>query len=138
MHGHQSSYNAYGPPASQPPRHAPHSQSHQSYDVPPSPPPLHGTRPQSAAYGNAPAPAPRPQSMQHGGGGGYGQFAGVRPPPDPNAQLRQWFSAVDTDRSGQITEQELKTALVNGDWSQFSDETVKMSALSLSSFPFSH
>ncbi|GAA6002736.1 hypothetical protein JCM10207_007650 [Rhodosporidiobolus poonsookiae] len=45
---------------------------------------------------------------------------------DSNTQLRAWFDAVDADRSGQVTELELKQALVNGDFSSFSDDTVKM------------
>jgi hypothetical protein len=54
-----------------------------------------------------------------------------RPPPpqgcppgvDPN--LWHWFSAVDTDRSGQLSVDELQRALVNGDWSPFNIETVR-------------
>ncbi|KAI8889480.1 EF-hand [Backusella circina FSU 941] len=87
------------------------------------------------------------------GGGGYGQQGGYqqgyqqgyppqgggyppqqnygRPPPpqgcppgvDPN--LWQWFTAVDTDHSGQLSVDELQRALVNGDWSPFNIETVR-------------
>ncbi|KAJ1993104.1 hypothetical protein EDC05_002362 [Coemansia umbellata] len=60
-----------------------------------------------------------------GGGGGYG---GGRPPPmnDLNAQLRAWFDAVDSDHSGQLDASELQQALVNGDWSRFSIDTVRL------------
>lgn len=52
-----------------------------------------------------------------------------RPPPPPpsggDAQLWSWFTAVDTDKSGQLTVDELQRALVNGDWSPFNIETVR-------------
>jgi len=41
-------------------------------------------------------------------------------------QLLQWFNAVDTDRSGSISVAELQAALVNGNWSKFDLDTVKM------------
>ncbi|GAA5994044.1 hypothetical protein JCM5350_000058 [Sporobolomyces pararoseus] len=49
-------------------------------------------------------------------------------PPQASSEppLRTWFDAVDLDRSGFITQIELKQALVNGDWQPFDDETVKM------------
>ncbi len=37
------------------------------------------------------------------------------PPPGADPQLWQWFSSVDTDRSGAITANELQSALVNGE-----------------------
>ncbi|KAJ8094258.1 hypothetical protein PM082_006797 [Marasmius tenuissimus] len=58
----------------------------------------------------------------YGGGPGYAQG----PPPGHDPQLWQWFSAVDTDRSGHITADELQRALVNGDWSAFDIDTVKL------------
>lgn len=47
---------------------------------------------------------------------GYSYQAGP-PPPPPGAdpQLWQWFTAVDTDKSGAITVTELQAALVNGE-----------------------
>ncbi len=67
--------------------------------------------------------------------GGYGGYGGAAPPPsgygapqqpqvDPN--VASWFHAVDQDRSGQITAQELQRALVNGNWSNFSEEACRM------------
>ena len=56
-------------------------------------------------------------------GGGY------RPPGHPGGpqdQIRQWFLAVDADRSGQISAMELQRALVNGNMSKFSEETCRM------------
>ena len=41
-------------------------------------------------------------------------------------QVQQWFSAVDQDRSGQIDYKELQRALVNGNWSNFSEEACRM------------
>lgn len=39
---------------------------------------------------------------------------------------RSYFIAVDTDHSGSIDAKELQRALVNGDWSNFDEGTVKM------------
>ncbi|KAI0295569.1 EF-hand [Russula brevipes] len=51
---------------------------------------------------------------------GYGYQGGTPRHADP--QLWQWFSAVDTDRSGSISVTELQAALVN----EFDLDTVKM------------
>ena len=51
---------------------------------------------------------------------GYGQKLKM----DPN--VVQWFNAVDTDRSGQITAQQLQRALVNGNMSHFSEKACRM------------
>ncbi|KZO98312.1 EF-hand [Calocera viscosa TUFC12733] len=86
------------------------------------PPYPYGTPPyQQTPYG---APAP---------GGNYppaGGYPGAAPPgggapvgADP--QLWQWFTAVDVDQSGAISAQELRQALLNGDWN-FDLDTVKM------------
>jgi len=40
--------------------------------------------------------------------------------------LWKLFGAVDKDGSGQLSEAELRTALVNGDWSPFDPHTVRM------------
>ena len=53
---------------------------------------------------------------------GYG--APQQPAVDP--QVQQWFNAVDSDRSGQIEAKELQKALVNGNWSNFSEEACRM------------
>ena len=54
---------------------------------------------------------------------GYGA-----PPQQPSVdpQVQQWFNAVDSDRSGQISASELQKALVNGNWSNFSEEACRM------------
>ncbi|KAF6767209.1 EF-hand domain pair [Kalmanozyma brasiliensis GHG001] len=61
---------------------------------------------------------------------GYGRpqvyNSSTGPPPGADPQLWQWFIAVDRDRSGQINAQELSQALVNGDWTPFDLDTVKM------------
>ncbi|KAF8706603.1 P-loop containing nucleoside triphosphate hydrolase protein, partial [Rhizoctonia solani] len=72
---------------------------------------------------------------QQQGYGGYGQSRGPGgwqagppqgPPPGADPQLWTWFSSVDSDRSGAISANELQQALVNGDWSPFDLDTVKM------------
>jgi len=48
------------------------------------------------------------------------------PPAGADPQLWQWFAAVDTDKSGALSVTELQNALVNGNWSKFDLDTVKM------------
>uniref|UniRef100_A0A8D0BSQ0 Peflin n=1 Tax=Salvator merianae TaxID=96440 RepID=A0A8D0BSQ0_SALMN len=62
---------------------------------------------------------PQPGSYGTGGQGGN-----VPPGVDPDAF--SWFQSVDTDHSGFISIKELKQALVNSNWSAFSDETCLM------------
>ena len=45
---------------------------------------------------------------------GYSYSPGPPAPAGSEPQLWQWFSAVDTDRSGSISVNELQAALVNG------------------------
>ncbi|PVU90589.1 hypothetical protein BB559_000703 [Furculomyces boomerangus] len=78
----------------------------------------------NTGYGTSPRP---------GYGGGYGS-APARPapppgPPNANPQQQQlyfWFQAVDTDKSGALEADELQRALINGDWSPFSIDTVRL------------
>ncbi|KAI0074870.1 EF-hand [Panus rudis PR-1116 ss-1] len=88
--------------------------------------------PQGGGYGGAPPPG-------GGYGGGYGGppqqgypggFGAAAPPTGPPAgadpQLWNWFTAVDIDRSGHISATELQKALINGDWTPFDLDTVKL------------
>ncbi|KAJ2655943.1 hypothetical protein IW148_005838 [Coemansia sp. RSA 1199] len=66
-----------------------------------------------------------------GYGGGYGggatsPYGGGGNPGGEFQQLQYWFRAVDTDGSGQLDSEELRQALVNGDWSRFSMDTVRL------------
>ncbi|KAJ6606502.1 hypothetical protein DFH09DRAFT_1256902 [Mycena vulgaris] len=76
------------------------------------------TRPASGAsiYGNS--------GSRHGRQQGGAHHQPPSPAGDP--QLWQFFSAVDQDRSGSITVVELQAALVNGNWTRFDLDTVKM------------
>ncbi|GAA6010158.1 hypothetical protein JCM11491_005368 [Sporobolomyces phaffii] len=67
-------------------------------------------------------PNHQPQQQYHQGYPPPGSQGG----PSGEPPLRAWFDAVDLDRSGYITQVELKQALVNGDWQPFDDETVRM------------
>ncbi|KAI1806460.1 EF-hand [Daldinia bambusicola] len=56
-----------------------------------------------------------------------------RPPPSPTPQdgsadptLLPLFKAVDKNNTGQLSERELSAALVNGDWTAFDPQTVRM------------
>ncbi|KAE8864742.1 hypothetical protein PTNB73_05630 [Pyrenophora teres f. teres] len=84
--------------------------------------------PPPANYGQGPPPQGyhgRPQLAQQS-----------RPPPTPAPTLPRdgndrealWrlFGAVDKNKSGELTEAELRTALVNGDWTPFDPHTVRM------------
>ncbi|XP_056596750.1 peflin [Triplophysa dalaica] len=108
--------------------------------------------PQGSQYGGGAAPggpyssygthgaggAPRAPYGGHAPGGPYGGYAppqggqyGQQPPagnlpPGVNAEAYQWFSTVDTDRSGYINLKELKQALINSNNSAFNDETCIM------------
>lgn len=58
--------------------------------------------------------------------------AASRPPPSPGPEsgadptLLPLFRAVDKDGTGQLSEKELSAALVNGDWTSFDSQTVRM------------
>ncbi|KAI9053671.1 hypothetical protein LZ554_002625 [Drepanopeziza brunnea f. sp. 'monogermtubi'] len=95
--------------------------NHGSYGPPP-PKPSYGysSPPPSTNYGGRPAPVQnKPPPMS-------------RPPPTPaptnGADPALWplFKAVDKDGTGHLTERELRSALVNGDWTSFDPHTVKM------------
>ncbi|XP_051992273.1 peflin-like [Xyrauchen texanus] len=96
-----------------------------------------------APYGSYGPPGPGgPPGAPYSGGqapggpyGGYGQPQGGpyfqqapagNIPPGVNPEAHQWFSSVDTDRSGYINQKELKQALINSNNSTFNDETCIM------------
>ncbi|KAJ7184260.1 hypothetical protein C8R46DRAFT_455452 [Mycena filopes] len=75
----------------------------------------------------------RPQSaappIYANSGSRHGHHQSYQAPPPQQAgdpQLYQYFSAVDQDRSGSISVTELQSALVNGNWTHFDLDTVKM------------
>ncbi|XP_064080169.1 peflin-like [Macrobrachium nipponense] len=51
---------------------------------------------------------------------GQGQHRNTSPAIDPT--IASWFHAVDQDNSGHVNASELRLALQNGNWSQFSEE----------------
>ena len=98
---------------------------------PPGSYPGYGT-PGGGSYGSSAGYGAPPAGSGYGGGNVYSQAGYSRPRPpttfiDPT--VRQWFETVDRDRTGQIDAQELQMALVNGDYSNFDLDTVKVSLL---------
>ncbi|KAI0034894.1 EF-hand [Vararia minispora EC-137] len=77
------------------------------------------------SYGGYDAPRYGSRGVPGGAGGfAMGRQAGAPPGADP--MLWEWFSAVDIDRSGYISAGELQRALINGDWTPFDLDTVKL------------
>ncbi|PBK86577.1 EF-hand [Armillaria gallica] len=98
--------------------------SYGGYGAPPGAPPPGGGY---GGYGAPPPAGPPPPGGGYAYGGGFAPPAGSQgPPPGADPQLWNWFSAVDTDRSGAITASELERALINGDWTPFDLDTVKL------------
>jgi len=71
------------------------------------------------SYGGPYGGTPAYQGQQLGG------FTS-QPPHGADPQLWSWFVSVDHDRSGAISAHELQRALVNGDWTPFDLDTVKL------------
>ncbi|KAL4065386.1 hypothetical protein J3A83DRAFT_465364 [Scleroderma citrinum] len=69
--------------------------------------------------------APTSSSHHHRSSHSY-QASTPYPPAGADPHLWQMFNAVDTDRSGALSVTELQNALVNGNWSRFDLDTVKM------------
>ncbi|PAV23132.1 EF-hand [Pyrrhoderma noxium] len=85
-----------------------------------------GGAPASGGYGGGGGYGGAPAGYGGGYPGGFSSGAPQGPPPGADPQLWQWFSSVDADRSGAITAQELQQCLINGDWSPFDLDTVKL------------
>nr|GAT60578.1 predicted protein [Mycena chlorophos] len=85
----------------------------------------YGAPPGGAQGGYGGAPGGGYGAPSHGPGG-FAPPPSQGPPPGADPQLWNWFSSVDTDRSGSITAPELERALINGDWTPFDLDTVKL------------
>ncbi|KZT22456.1 EF-hand [Neolentinus lepideus HHB14362 ss-1] len=77
-------------------------------------------------YGGQGYAPPGGAPPSYGQPGGFAAAPPAGPPPGADPQLWNWFAAVDTDRSGQVSVYELEKALINGDWTPFDLDTVKM------------
>ncbi|OMJ27052.1 Programmed cell death protein 6 [Smittium culicis] len=138
-----------GPPPPQGSGYGQPPQQGSGYGGRPPPPPSQSgyggpPPPQGSGFGQGYNQNPgygqqRPQGYGAQGGFGQQQGYGAAPPPPPrqqqangpNPQISQqelyfWFQAVDTDRSGALDATELQRALINGDWSPFSIDTVRL------------
>lgn len=96
----------------------------QQQNPPPQRPPF-ASPPPPASYGHGPPP---PQANNRPPLPTQQRPPTVAPPKDPNDRDSLWplFVQVDKDRSGQLSENELRRALVNGDYTAFDPHTVKM------------
>ncbi|GAA6059344.1 hypothetical protein JCM10212_003242 [Sporobolomyces blumeae] len=135
LFGKSSSSSAHPPPSTA----SPYPPAHQLASSASSQPAYGNTsqyghaQQQQQAYSNSVAHQQVQQHYHHSTSGGPPPSQGYAPPGSspyhPSSQdppLRAWFDAVDLDRSGYITQLELKQALVNGDWQPFDDQTVQM------------
>ncbi|KAK5134374.1 hypothetical protein LTR08_006554 [Meristemomyces frigidus] len=103
------------------------SQSAYGQQAPPQPPRNNLTSPPPANYGQGPPPQGyhnRPAIPDHQ----RPPTTAPLPPRDGNDRDALWplFLQVDKDHSGQLSEEELRRALVNGDYTAFDEHTVKM------------
>ncbi|KAI5366392.1 Putative EF-hand domain-containing protein [Septoria linicola] len=123
-YGSQGQQGGYG--GSQPP--PPQQQGYGQAPPPRSSSTTYGgltSPPPAASYGHGPAPQgyhnrpPIPESQRP---------PTVAPPRDGNDRDALWplFLQVDRNRTGQLEEEELSRALVNGDYTAFDPHTVKM------------
>ncbi|KAI2781736.1 EF-hand [Daldinia loculata] len=88
----------------------------------------HGYRPNLQSTMSPPPTATGPRPTAHNR-----PPPASRPPPSPTPQegaadptLLPLFKAVDKNNTGQLSEKELSAALVNGDWTAFDPQTVRM------------
>ncbi|KAI1414834.1 EF-hand [Hypoxylon sp. FL1857] len=115
----------YGPP---PPQHPQHSNTYSSNGGHHSNSYDYNYRPNAHSPMSPPPPASGPRPTAHNR-----PPPSSRPPPSPSPQegaadptLLPLFRAVDKDGTGQLSEKELSAALVNGDWTAFDPQTVRM------------
>jgi Ca2+-binding EF-hand superfamily protein len=125
-------YNPAAQPTYPPPAGAPYGAG--GYGQATAPPPMGGFPPQAgyappqAGYAPQQAGYAPPQAGYAPPQAGYAPQAAYanQPPPGVSNDLWAWFQAVDADRSGRINANELKAALVNGNYSSFNDGTCRL------------
>ncbi|KAK5124219.1 hypothetical protein LTR85_001922 [Meristemomyces frigidus] len=118
-------YDQYNQQQPQSPRYG--SQGGYGQQQPPPPQRNNLASPPPSNYGQGPPPqghhnrTPLPDHQRP-------PTAAPPPPRDGNDRDALWplFLQVDKDRSGQLSEEELRRALVNGDYTAFDPHTVKM------------
>ncbi|XP_042226183.1 peflin-like isoform X2 [Homarus americanus] len=101
-----------------------------------------GQQPYAGSYQQAQGGYPGQQPQGYPGQQPHGGYPGQQPPqgypgqqpqagyrgapPGMDPNIASWFRSVDQDNSGEINAPELKQALQNGNWSQFSDEACRL------------
>ncbi|KAJ4295730.1 hypothetical protein N0V88_004432 [Collariella sp. IMI 366227] len=94
-----------------------------------APPDRHGTGPPPDRYGMSPPPTASTTRPMHQNLPPVTSRLPPSPAPRDNSgdpTLRPLFNAVDKDGTGWLSERELSAALVNGDWTSFDPQTVRM------------
>ncbi|KAG6015604.1 hypothetical protein E4U43_005041 [Claviceps pusilla] len=99
------------------------SRDHYHSAHPPHQQPTHSQTFHSGQAAPRPGSAQTRQSSSHNAGSPVSPLE-ARSGADPT--LLPLFRAVDKDGTGQLSERELSTALVNGDWTAFDIQTVRM------------
>ncbi|CAN6605505.1 hypothetical protein TRVA0_003S00144 [Trichomonascus vanleenenianus] len=127
----------YIPPPPQP-RYGPYGASPTAGYPPPAPPPGAGYGGGGGYYQQGPPPPGPPGGPMGGGRGPYdNRQPPIANPYSPQVQsprtslgdqpnLRALFSGVDRNGNGTLSEAELGNALINGDYTKFHKETVKL------------
>lgn len=118
------------------PQYAQHVQQNQAYNNRPSPSATYNSTSQANNYPRYNPTSPPPQTHDFGPPQVQHRRSPPisRPPPTPapgrsssaDASLFPLFKAVDKTGTGQLSETELRAALVNGDWTAFDPHTLKM------------
>lgn len=114
------------PPQGQPMRPSPRSHNQQLQQ----PPPMH--QPGGPGGQNRPPPNRHNNNHNHNhnSNSGGAKPAGTQSPipyaPLPDVNLKMLFNGVDKNGSGRLSEKELGNALVNGDFTKFNMETVRV------------
>lgn len=118
--GYNNNFAPPPPPQGQPLRPSPRSHNQQLQQ----PPPMHQAGGPSG--NNRPPPSRHNNSNSNSGGTKPGTQSPIPYAPLPDVNLKMLFNGVDKNNNGRLSEKELGNALVNGDFTKFNMETVRV------------